>query len=159
MKSRLIVTFFIIIAALALVLSVRYWPGAASSRTGGRALTPGEIEQLYPCSYYPGQASPPPMVELLAECSDTVVLARISRFDFGGFDRPDISWTAVLQTCRSLKGQGDTVYRLPIQSPERNFGPKAVGRLFIMFIRESGDGFIWALEPWLPENEDIACGT
>jgi hypothetical protein len=152
-------TFYIIIAALAFVLSVHYWPGRTGSKEGRRPLTEEEIAQLFPCVYYPGQASAPPVVELLAEYSDTIVLARIATFDFGGFDKPDITWTAVLLTCRSLKGQGEDVYRLPIRSPERNFGPKAVGRLFIVFIRESDDGLIWALEPWLPENEDIACGT
>ncbi len=159
MNFKITITFFIIIAALAFVLSVHYWPGRTSSRAGGRALTKEEAQQLFSCSYFPGQASPPAMVELLAEYSDIIVLARIGRFDFGGFDKPDISWTAVLRTCRHLKGKGDDVYRLPIQSPERNFGPKAEGRLFIMFIRESGGELFWALEPWLPENEDIACGT
>jgi hypothetical protein len=159
LNSRLTTTFFIIVAALAFVLSVRYWPDRTASHRAGRALTEREIARLFPCSYYPGQASALPMVELLARHADTVALARLDTFESGGFDKPDISWTALLRTCRTLKGRGEPVYLLPIQGPERNFGAGAEGRLFILFTRESGGELLWALEPWLPENEDIASGA
>jgi len=151
-------TAFVIAAAMGLLLCVRYWPGRGASQRTGRALSEKETARLFPRSYFPGQASGPAMVELLTQHADTVALARLDTFEFGGFDKPDISWTAVLRTCRTLKGRSEPVYLLPIQGPERNFGPKAEGRLFIIFTHESGGELLWALEPWLPENEDIAAG-
>lgn len=132
--------------------------GDGTSGTKPHHLTEEEIRCLFPCVYYPGQASAPGFVGILAEHSDTVILGRIEKFEFGGFDRPDIEWYAILRVSRVLKGQGENAYRLSIQSPERNFGPSAEGRLFFLFLRRQDGRNIWALEPWLPENEDIAAG-
>jgi hypothetical protein len=121
-------------------------------------MTREEIERLFPCVYFPGQASPPGAVEVLAHYCDSAVVARIETFESAGFDRPEISWAAILRTVRVLKGECEPVYSLSIQSPQRNFGQGAQGRLFLLFLHTSGGRMLWALEPWLPENEDIASG-
>lgn len=154
MVSRIITVVFIACAVSALAV-VASFPGGGKNGRRDASLTPEQAESLYTCVYYPGQASDPETVRLLGEYSDAAVLARIESFEFGGFTSPEISWEVVLRTSHYLKGQGKPLYKLTITSPERNFGKSAEGRLFMLFVRESGGKFFWALEPWLPENENL----
>ena len=159
MASKLVLVLFVLASAAALLLGVVL---RDSEIPGNGAvvshLTDSQVRSMYPCSYYPGQSSGPGMIELLSKLSDSVALGRIDRFDFNGFDSTEIEWEAVIRVTRQLKGQGEPVYRFSIRSPERNFGPKAEGRLFLIFFKEQNGEILWALEPWLPEYEDIASG-
>jgi hypothetical protein len=157
--SKLILALFGLVSAAALLLGVVLRDGEIPGNGAVVShLSDSQIRSMYPCSYYPGQSSGPGMIELLSKASDSVALGRVDRFDFNGFDSTEIEWEAVIRVTRHLKGQGELVYRLPIRSPERNFGPKAEGRLFLIFFKERDGEMLWALEPWLPEYEDIASG-
>jgi len=119
-------------------------------------LSEPEIREMFPCKYYPGHASSPGRIEILSKYSDSIALARLVEFEFNGFESAEIEWNAVFTLSKYLKGQGGTICSLPIRSPERNFGPGAEGRLFILFMKNMGGESLWILEPWLPESEDMA---
>lgn len=159
MVSRKLLTLMIFVALVVFaVVAIAVHVRVARAPSPGAGPAGAQIRHLFPCVCYPGEASGAWAVAEMAKLSNTVALVRLESFEFGGFETPDIEWTAVFRAVRILKGEGGPVYRLPIASPERNFGPGADGRLFLLFLRRSGERLLWALEPWLPESEAIAAG-